>query len=46
MPRPIAELDEAEGGTLTCWDCQMFWELGKEIDAFFKHSCVVDSHEA
>ena len=46
MPTPLKEGEPVEGGTMTCWDCQTVWKLGEETDAFFKHSCVVDSYEA
>ena len=44
MPTPLSD-KSVEGGTMTCWDCQMVWNLGTEMDDFWKHQCIEDSYD-
>ena len=44
MPRALSE-KPVEGGTMTCWDCQMVWDIGTEMDDFWKHQCIEDSYD-
>ena len=44
MPTPLSD-KSVEGGTMTCWDCQMVRDLGTEMDDFWKHQCIEDSYD-